>query len=105
VREARGDPAALPWLLVLSGIIAFLISPATSGFSRHVEHQADVFSLDLTHLNEPIASAFVKFAEDSKEDPRPPRFIEWWMYSHPSLGRRIDFVLGYHADAAARESP
>jgi Zn-dependent protease with chaperone function len=95
VREARGDPAALPWLLVLSTLIAFAISPVTSGFSRHIEHQADVFSLDLTHLNEPMASAFVKFAEDSKEDPRPPRFIEWWMYSHPSLGRRIDFVLGY----------
>jgi len=100
VRDARGDPAALPWLLVLSTLIAFAISPVTSGFSRHVEHQADVFSLDLTHLNEPMASAFVKFAEDSKEDPRPPRFIEWWMYSHPSLGRRIDFVLRYRADAA-----
>ena len=95
VREERGDPAALPWLLVLSTLIAFAISPVTSGFSRHVEHQADVFSLDLTHLNEPMASAFVKFAEDSKEDPRPPRLIEWWMYSHPSLGRRIDFVLQY----------
>ena len=95
VRDERGDPAALPWLLVLSTLIAFLISPVTSGFSRHLEHQADVFSLDLVHLNEPMASAFVKFAEDSKEDPRPPRFIEWWMYSHPSLGRRIDFVLAY----------
>jgi STE24 endopeptidase len=95
VRDERADPAALPWLLVLSTLIAFAISPVTSGFSRHIEHQADVFSLDLAHLNEPMASAFVKFAEDSKEDPRPPRFIEWWMYSHPSLGRRIDFVLGY----------
>ena len=37
----------------------------------------------------------VKFAEDSKVDPRPPRVIEWWRYSHPSLGRRIDFVLQY----------
>jgi Zn-dependent protease with chaperone function len=66
-----------------------------SGFSRHVEHQADVFGLELTHLNEAMASSFVKFAEDSKADPRPPRFIEWWRYSHPSLGRRIDFVLAY----------
>jgi STE24 endopeptidase len=95
VRDERGDPAALPWLLVLSTVITFLLSPVTSGFSRHIEHQADIFSLELTHLNEPLASAFVKFAEDSKQDPRPPRFIEWWRYSHPSLGRRIDFVLGY----------
>ena len=101
VREERGDPAALPWLLALSTAIAFLLSPVTSGFSRHIEHQADIFSLELTHLNEPLASAFVKFAEDSKADPRPPRFIEWWRYSHPSLGRRIDFVLGYEPKGAS----
>jgi STE24 endopeptidase len=91
----RGDPAALPWLLVVSSLLAFLLSPVYSGFSRHVEHQADVFGLELTHANEAMASSFVKFAEDSKADPRPPRFIEWWRYSHPSLGRRIDFVLAY----------
>jgi Zn-dependent protease with chaperone function len=100
IRDVRGDPAALPWLLILSTVITFLISPVTSGFSRHIEHQADVFGLELTHFNEPMASAFVKFAEDSKADPRPPRFIEWWRYSHPSLGRRIDFVLSYKPASA-----
>jgi Zn-dependent protease with chaperone function len=93
--EGRADPAAIPWLLAVSSILAFLLSPVYSGYSRHVEHQADIFGLELTHLNEAMASSFVKFAEDSKADPRPPRFIEWWRYSHPSLGRRIDFVLAY----------
>jgi STE24 endopeptidase len=91
----RGDPAALPWLLIVSSLLAFLLSPVYSSYSRHIEHQADIFGLDLTHKNEAMASSFVKFAEDSKADPRPPRFIEWWRYSHPSLGRRIDFVLAY----------
>ncbi|MEA2238672.1 MAG: endopeptidase [Thermoanaerobaculia bacterium] len=91
----RGDPAALPWLLAVSSLLAFLLSPVYSSYSRHVEHQSDVFGLELTHKNEAMASSFVKFAEDSKADPRPPRFIEWWRYSHPSLGRRIDFVLTY----------
>jgi Zn-dependent protease with chaperone function len=91
----RGDPAALPWLLVVSSLLAFLLSPVYSGYSRHIEHQSDVFGLELTHKNEAMASSFVKFAEDSKANPRPPRFIEWWRYSHPSLGRRIDFVLTY----------
>lgn len=91
----RGDPAALPWLILVSSVLSFLITPAGAGFSRYVEHQADIFGLELTHSNEAMASAFVKFAEDSKIDPRPPRLIEWWRYSHPSLGRRIDFVMGY----------
>ena len=91
----HGDPASLPWLLLVSTLITFGLSPVSSGFSRHIEHEADIFGLELTHFNEPMASAFVKFAEDSKQDPRPPAFIEWWRYSHPSLGRRIDFVLSY----------
>lgn len=94
--EDRSDAAALPWLLVISSVLAFLLSPVYSSYSRHVEHQADIFGLELTHMNEAMASSFVKFAEDSKADPRPPRFIEWWRYSHPSLGRRIDFVMAYH---------
>jgi STE24 endopeptidase len=94
--EERSDPAALPWLLLVSTVFSFVLTPVGAGFSRHVEHQADIFGLDLTHLNAPMASAFVKFAEDSKADPRPPKFIEWWRYSHPSLGRRIDFVMQYH---------
>ncbi len=92
----RADPAALPWLMLVAAVMGFLLSPVTSGFSRAIEHQADKFSLDLTHLNEPMASSFVKFAEDSKADPDPPRFIEWWRYSHPAAQRRIDFALRYH---------
>jgi Zn-dependent protease with chaperone function len=91
----RSDPAALPWLLLVGAIIGFLLSPITSGYSRMIEHSADKFGLELTHLNEPMASSFVKFAEDSKHDPNPPRFIEWWRYSHPSDQRRIDFALTY----------
>ena len=91
----RADPAALPWLILIGAVIGFLLSPVSNGFSRHVEHEADKFGLELTHLNEAMASSFVKFAEDSKRDPNPPRFIEWWRYSHPAAQRRIDFALSY----------
>jgi Zn-dependent protease with chaperone function len=95
IESERGDPAALPWLLIGVSIVGFLLSPVTNGFSRYIEHQGDIFGLELTHLNEPTASAFVKFAEDSKVDPSPSKFIEFWRYSHPSLARRIEFVLRY----------
>ncbi|HEY2325189.1 MAG TPA: M48 family metallopeptidase [Thermoanaerobaculia bacterium] len=93
--ESNDDPAALPWLFMILGAIVFLISPISSGISRHMEHQADVFGLELTHLNDPMASAFVKFALDSKVDPTPNAFIEFWRYSHPSLTKRIQFVRNY----------
>jgi STE24 endopeptidase len=89
------DPAALPALMLIVSLATFLLSPAINGFSRHVEHEADVFGLELTHRNEPMASAFVKLTEDSKGDPCPNAFIEWWRYSHPSAAKRIDFALRY----------
>jgi STE24 endopeptidase len=93
--ESNDDPAALPWLLIIVSAIIFLLSPVISGISRNMEHQADVFGLELTHLNDPMASAFVKFALDSKVDPTPNAFIEFWRYSHPSLTKRIQFVRTY----------
>jgi len=42
-----------------------------------------------------MATSFVKFAEDSKVNPDPHPFIEFWRYSHPAAQRRIDFALAY----------
>ena len=89
------DSAALPWLLAIVTMIAFLLSPVMSGISRYREHESDKFGLELTQKNEAMATAFIKLAEDSKINPRPHPFIEFWRYSHPSIGRRVDFVLRY----------
>lgn len=89
------DPAGLPYLLLVLGVGTFLLTPVFAGFSRHIEHESDTFTLELTRLNEAAATAFVKFAEDSKIDPRPPKLIELWLYSHPTLADRIEFALSY----------
>jgi Zn-dependent protease with chaperone function len=91
----RGDPASLPWLLLVASVLGFLLSPVLCGYSRYNEHQADMFSLELTHLNEPFATAFVKMAEDSKRDPSPHPFIRFWSYTHPPIAERIPFALEY----------
>jgi STE24 endopeptidase len=93
--SAPGDPASAPWLLLIAGALTFFGSPVISGYSRYVEHQADVFALELTHLNEPIATSFRKMAEDSKRDPSPHPLIELWTYSHPPIAKRIPFALSY----------
>jgi Zn-dependent protease with chaperone function len=93
--EQRGDLATVPLLLLIASILGFLATPVVAWRSRAIEHEADVFSLELTHLNEPMATAFVKMSEDSKRDPSPPAFIEYWRYSHPPIAKRIPFALGY----------
>ena len=93
--ESPSDPAAVPLLLLILSVMIFILSPVFSGYSRRTEHQADVFALELTHSNEAGARSFMKLAEDSKVDPNPSRFIEFWRYSHPALSRRIEFALNY----------
>ncbi|HEX8617788.1 MAG TPA: M48 family metallopeptidase [Thermoanaerobaculia bacterium] len=93
--SSPGDPASVPWLFLVAGALTFISSPIASGFSRYVEHEADVFALELTHLNEPIATAFRKMAEDSKVDPSPHPLMEYWLYSHPPIAKRIPFALSY----------
>ena len=66
-----------------------------SGYSRTMEHQADIFGLEVTRLNEPMATAFIKLAENSKTDPTPHPFIRFWRYSHPPISERIPFSLSY----------
>src|SRR5258708_8007626 len=101
VRE-RGDPALLPWLLLLASVLAFLFSPIYSSYSRHIEHQADQFALELTHLNEAAATSEAKFAEDSKDYPSPNRLLAFCRYSHPPAQRRIHFPLHYRPSEQAK---
>ena len=89
------DPAAVPLLLLVISVFFFFASPVMNGMSRYFEHQSDTFALELTHLNDAGARAFVKFAEDSKVLPDPPAFIRFWRYSHPPLAERIVYCNTY----------
>jgi len=93
--EAVHDPAAVPLLLLVVSVFLFLLSPVIAGFERVQEHEADVFALELTRLNDAGARAFVKLAEDSKVLPDPSPFIRFWRYSHPTLKERIAFCTTY----------
>jgi len=100
IRSAH-DPAAIPVLLAILGTFLFFMTPVMSGISRQWEHEADIFSLELTGLNKAGARAFVKFAEDSKALPDPHPFIRFWRYSHPTLAERIELCLGYEPEPEA----
>ncbi|HEX8153510.1 MAG TPA: M48 family metallopeptidase [Thermoanaerobaculia bacterium] len=92
---ASGDMASLPLLLLIGSSIAFLLTPAIAAHSRMSERAADEFALRLTHLNEPMASAFVKLGENAKADPHPHPAIVFWRYTHPPIGERIEWALAW----------
>jgi Zn-dependent protease with chaperone function len=94
------DWASLPLLLLFLSVLTFLGTPAFNAFSRYLEHQADVYGLEVIHGLVPdspqaAARSFQVMGEVDLEDPDPSRIVEFWLFSHPSVKERIDFALHY----------
>lgn len=90
-----GDVAALPLISLLFGVALFLMSPLFLAYSRHLEHEADRFGLELTRNNRAAAEAFVTLQQENLGNPRPGWIYKTWRASHPTLGDRIDFCNDY----------
>jgi STE24 endopeptidase len=89
------DVASFPLLLLLGGVVSFIATPLVLAFSRHQEHEADRFALELTQNSQAAASTFVRLQEENLDVPRPGRLYMLWRGSHPSLGDRVDFANRY----------
>src|SRR5438034_11092854 len=98
--QGVGDLAALPVLLLVLTVLSFLSTPIYCGFSRRVEHQADQFGLEVAYgivpdPNAAEARSLQVLGEQDLEDPDPPAFIKFWLYTHPPLDERIRFARNY----------
>ncbi len=98
--RAVEDWASLPVLLLLLSVFAFIAGPISSAFSRHYEHQADQYGLEVTHGLTPdsgqvAAQAFQILGEVDLSDPEPNPVEVFLFYSHPPIPDRIQFALSY----------
>lgn len=98
--RGQEDWAALAVLWLIGGIIGFMAEPIGNGFSRMVEHAADVYGLEVIHgivpnAQETAAHSFQVMGELDLADPDPPRMITVWLYSHPPLADRLKFARHY----------
>jgi Zn-dependent protease with chaperone function len=89
------DIASLPLVLILFSLASLVVTPIALAVSRHFEHEADRFGLEITHDNYAAATAFVKLQQENLAVPRPGPLFVWWRASHPTLGDRIDFSNDY----------
>jgi len=94
------DLAALPVLMLALSLLSLVGEPIGNTFSRHIEHQADIYGLEVTHGLFPnnrqvAASSFQKLGEKSYDYPTPNPLLVFWSYSHPSISDRIRFALHY----------
>jgi STE24 endopeptidase len=94
------DLASLPALLLLITVFAFLGNPITNAFSRFVENQADIYSLEVTHgiLPDPgqaSAHDFQLSGEKLFVDPEPNPIDVFLFYDHPTIADRIHLFVTY----------
>jgi len=87
-------------LMFAISIASFLLEPAGNAFSRHFEHEADVYGQEAIHgiVADPQKTAVASFNALGRawlEDPNPSPLIEFWLYSHPSVEHRAEFAAHY----------
>jgi len=94
------DWASLPVLLLALALFGFLSEPVGNSFSRVIEHNADVYGLEVIHGLVPdppqvAAACFQILGEMALADPNPSGFVEFWLYDHPPLAERLRFAAEY----------
>jgi len=94
------DLASLPVLILLLSVFGFLFTPISNAYSRHLEHQADQYGLEVIHgliPDAPVvaAHAFQILGEVDLEEPKPSAAVKFWFYNHPPLDERMRFAQTY----------
>ena len=93
--DRLSDIASVPLLIGMVNVLSLFGAPAVLAFTRHIEHEADRFALELTRDNRGGAGAFVALQVENLGNPRPGPLYKLWRASHPTLGDRIDFCNEY----------
>jgi STE24 endopeptidase len=94
------DWAAVPMLLLIFSILNLVSQPIGNAISRQLEHNADVYGLEVTHgLNpdsqEVAAHAFQVLGELALSYPYPNNFYVFWYADHPPIRDRVPFAHNY----------
>src|SRR3984893_590922 len=102
VWKIRGadDWASLPALVFIIFIFNFIFTPIDNSFSRHIEHQADQYGLEVVHgivLDAPqeAAQSFQILGGVDLDEPSPSAAVKIWFYDHPPINERILFAQTY----------
>jgi STE24 endopeptidase len=94
------DWASLPALIFLITLLAFFATPVFNAVSRHFEHEADRYGLEVIHgivanPNQVATHYFETSGEMNLSDPDPNWFTKAWFFDHPTRPERVHFVATY----------
>lgn len=87
--QGTADLAAMPLLALALGAFGLLTMPLGNWYSRRREEQADRYALDMTRNPRAFVSAFEKLANQNLAELEPEPWVEWLLYDHPPIGKRV----------------
>jgi STE24 endopeptidase len=86
------DIGAFPLFVLAMFVFGMLTMPLNNAFSRWRERLADRKALELTQNPDGFIRAMHKLADQNLANLSPNPVIEFLLYSHPSISRRIAFA-------------
>jgi len=89
------DPASLPWLGLVFGTLSMLIGPLLNTYTRHIETQADAYSLSLTSMPGPFIDAMTRLTNQNLAVAVPPAWEELLFHDHPTYRSRVALARKY----------
>ena len=90
--------AALPVFMLVMGLYGLVTMPLTNGLTRWRERKADQYALTATHNAPAFASAMTRLANQNLAEADPEPWVEFLLYSHPAMNRRIQMAQDYHGE-------
>jgi STE24 endopeptidase len=87
--SSPADVAALPVFALVVGAYGLVTMPLTNAYSRWREKRADQYALQVTGNGQAFASALTRLANQNLSEADPEPWVEWLLYSHPALNKRI----------------
>ncbi len=96
---SAGQIGVLPAVGFLLTVLAFAAMPLTNAYSRHCERQADRFALLQTGDKAAFESSMQKLSEQNLANAEPHPAVEFFLYSHPSISKRIRMAREFRAEA------
>jgi Zn-dependent protease with chaperone function len=91
-RGGVGDPANLPYVILVLTVVGLLTTPFQNAVSRRYEAEADWRSLNATRDPTSTQELFQTFERTSLDNPSPPTWDYLWLATHPTLAQRIAMV-------------
>jgi STE24 endopeptidase len=87
--DGVSDIAALPLFMLVMGLYGLVTMPLSNAYSRWRERRADQYALEATGNGQAYASALTRLANQNLAEADPEPWVEFLLYSHPSLSSRI----------------